>query len=162
MILLLTFTTVSVHAIAPIVFINICRQSNNAIIDRRIIVAAFVSYVMIYCLFANVQFIIVVIREEDDYKLEQTMLNHIIVIYIFAEYDAQLDVSKHGSTISLDCIVTLNAAASAQRDSNNNNNDDDGGSIDEDELVIWTRNGSLLNTDDNESEYIISQLRMVF
>jgi hypothetical protein len=69
---------------------------------------------------------------------------------IIIEYDAQLDVSKQGTTISLDCIVTLNAAgsaAAAASEQQSSDSDDNSAT----QLVVWTRNGSLLNTDDNQS-----------
>jgi len=79
------------------------------------------------------------VNTEPNSELYATFLNVI-------EYDAQLDVSKQGTTISLDCIVTLNAAGSAaasEQQRSDNDNDD------ATELVVWTRNGSLLNTDDS-------------
>lgn len=51
----------------------------------------------------------------------------------FAENDAKLEVKNQGATISLDCTVTIRSDALQQ------------------DFVVWTKNGSVLDTQDGKS-----------
>jgi hypothetical protein len=52
---------------------------------------------------------------------------------IFAENDAKLEVNNQGATISFVCTVTLRSDTAQQ------------------DFVVWTKNGSVLDTQDGNS-----------